>query len=174
MSHALIIIKPPYGTQMITQHDGTIMLKFELERKKDMTDMFQKAIDEIVDYKLMVPPRVIPPAPPKGAAAVTSSVTKLPGPPAYGQVSRVVPDDGTLPRMAMVAPPAMPVATNPVGELFANMTEPASEDSVKKLQAILGVAQDGVFGPVTDAALQALKEGSRGQSDEGETPAQDS
>lgn len=47
MKHGLVIMKPPYATGIITQHDGSIMLKFELLRKQDVVDMLMKAIDDV-------------------------------------------------------------------------------------------------------------------------------
>ena len=47
MKHALVVIKPPYATAIITQHDGSIMLKFELLRKQALIDVLMQAIDDI-------------------------------------------------------------------------------------------------------------------------------
>lgn len=47
MKHALVVIKPPYGTQIINQSDGTLMFKFERLRKKGMTDMLFQALSDV-------------------------------------------------------------------------------------------------------------------------------
>lgn len=47
MKHGLVIMKPPYATGIITQHDGSIMLKFELLRKQSVVDMLLQAIMDV-------------------------------------------------------------------------------------------------------------------------------
>lgn len=47
MKHGLVIMKPPYATGIITQHDGSIMLKFELLRKSEMVTMLMQAIEDV-------------------------------------------------------------------------------------------------------------------------------
>jgi hypothetical protein len=76
-------MKPPYGTQIITQHDGSIMLKFETAKKELMILMLEQAIEEIKLIRPSTPPD-----------ALTAEVV----------VSKVVPDLGPIP-MTMVAPP---------------------------------------------------------------------
>ena len=60
MKHALLIMHPPYATQIIVQLDGSIMLKFELERKVSLIDMLNKAVLELEGMVIPVPP---PPEP---------------------------------------------------------------------------------------------------------------
>lgn len=47
MKHVLISMKPPYGTQIINQLDGTLLIKLERLRKKGMAEMLYKALEEV-------------------------------------------------------------------------------------------------------------------------------
>ena len=53
MKHGLVIMKPPYATGIITQHDGSIMLKFELLRKQQVVDMLMQAIEDVEKHPEM-------------------------------------------------------------------------------------------------------------------------
>ncbi len=120
MKHGLIIMRPPHATQIITQHDGSIMLKFEMARGKDMTDMLQKAIDDILEIKVPLASSVIIPGP----------VSAIPV-----KVSKVVPDDGGLPQMRMVAPPAPDNRELNIIKQREGVTAPITFDSIPAVVA---------------------------------------
>ena len=85
MKHGLVIMKPPYATGIITQHDGSIMLKFELLRKQGVVDMLMQAIEDVEKH-------------PDTEKEETFKVVDLNQ---SSGTSKVVPDTGTAPRMAM-------------------------------------------------------------------------
>ncbi len=82
MKHCLVIMKPPYATGIITQHDGSLMLKFERVRKAGMIEMLEKAVQEIMD---------MPDADPSEEFKVID----------LNQPTKVVPAVGPLPPMQM-------------------------------------------------------------------------
>jgi hypothetical protein len=93
MKHALLIMHPPYATQIINQLDGSIMLKFEVERKQSLVDMLAKAIMELNEIKVPVPPTPEP-------IHLKGRVVPL-----KEALTKVVPDDGPLPQMRPVMIP---------------------------------------------------------------------
>lgn len=108
MKHRLMIIRPPYATQIIVQTDGSIMLKYEIERKQDMIDMLAQAVLELTETggSAAPAPLGVPPAP--------QNTKPLPPPTAQAQAAQatqpkvVVPDTGTEPPMKMVAAGGIP------------------------------------------------------------------
>lgn len=104
MKHALLILQPPYATQIINQLDGSIMFKFELERKEAMVDMFAKAILELNEMRIPEKPA---PEPIHLRGRIVPLKTVLPNVP----VSTVEPDTGKLPPMQVVAAPSSVIST---------------------------------------------------------------
>lgn len=91
MSHALIYMHPPHGTQIITQINGSIMLKFEYKKKLEMIEMLTKTFQDIEALR---------------------EVPGLPGqkPTIATPVAKVVPDTGFIPM-------TMTTTSNPIPDL---------------------------------------------------------